>query len=204
MLKHRQNFPEQDIKLPVEGIKESPFKKQQQQGNIFKARSPFKAGSKKDLAGDDAPLVLKHVVKEYLTSYVLCEKDKKELLKIFQDEDINRRGVLNKAVLISKCEEGSLDTSILNMYGADVDYKDFLEINYHNQLQQIHRDLDISFSQILPGSISVSELKLIKQALRPLHRQIWDVIVERIISDYPKEVDLYVVKQVLSQTTISL
>ena len=63
---------------------------------------------------------------------------------------------------------------------------------------QNHRDLDINFSQILPASISVSELGLMKQGLRPLHRQIWDFIVDRIRNKYPKKIDLLVVKQVLA------
>ena len=51
----------------------------------------------------------------------------------------------------------------------------------------------INFSQILPASISVSELGLMKQGLRPLHRQIWDFIEDLIGNKYPKEIDLLVV-----------
>ena len=62
-----------------------------------------------------------------------------------------------------------LDTSLLRIYGKDVNYKDYLDVNYHNQMHQIHRDRDINFSQILPGSINVSELRLMKHGLMPLH-----------------------------------
>jgi chromosome segregation ATPase len=198
----KQKSPEQDLKLPPDPLKDSPFKKNQV--NIFKSRSPFNISSKKELNKEDVPTILKHVIKGYLTSYVLFEKEKKELLKAFQEQDYNKRGLLDKFIVLEKCEEVVLDTSLLEMYGNEVDYKDFLEMNYHNQLQQIHRDLDINFSQVLPGTISISELKMIKQALRPLHRQIWDVIVDRITAEYPKEVDLYVVKQILSQVNITL
>jgi len=201
-VKMRQNLPDAEIKSPGEFFKDSPFKKPAM--NIFKSKSPFKANSRKDLSSDDPSVILQHVVKGYLTSYVLCEKEKKELLKLFEEEDELRRGILDKEIVLEKCQDIVIDTSLLAMYGADVDYKDFLDMHYHNQLQQIHRDLDINFSQVLPGSLSVSELKLIKQTLRPLHRQIWDVIVDRIGNEYPKEVDLFVVKQVLAQAQISL
>ena len=201
-LKNKQYVPEPEIKFSPEYFKDSPFKKPAM--NIFKAKSPFKLGSKKDLTGDSPSLILQHVVKGYLTSYVLCEKEKKELVKLFEDEDEDRRGVLDKSIVLEKCNDLMLDASLLGIYGTEVDYKDFLEMNYHNQLQQIHRDLDINFSQLLPGSVSVSELRMIKQSLRPLHKPIWDVIVERIGAEHPKEVDLYIVKQVLSQVSISL
>jgi hypothetical protein len=185
-----------------EVVKDPPYKKQSM--NIFQVKSPFRINSRKALLSEEVPSILRHIVKGYLTSYVLCEKEKKEMLKVFIDLDLLRRGVLDKATVISKCEEAMFDTSLLGIYGKEVDYKDFVEMNYHNQLQQVHRDLDINFSQILPGTISISELKLMKQALRPLHRQIWEVIVERIGNEYPKEVDLFIVKQVLSQAQISL
>ena len=191
---------EKEIKQDL--LKDSPFKKNS--FNIFKVKSPFKIASTKDLIQEDIPNILKSIIKGYLTSYVLFEKEKKELLLSFQEEDTNNRGVLDKNIVLEKCEEVVIDTSLLNMYGNEVDYKDFIDIHYHNQLQQIHRDLDANFSQILPGSISVSELKLIKQALRPLHRQIWDVIISRIIAEYPKEVDLFVLRQVLLQINISV
>ena len=186
----------------LEVVKETPYKKQSV--NIFKAKSPFRINSRKTLAQEEAPGILRHIVKGYLTSYVLCEKEKKEMMKVFIDADLARRGVLDKSFVTSKCEEAMFDSSLLGIYGKEVDYKDFVEMNYHNQLQQIHRDLEINFSQILPGTISISELKMMKQALRPLHRQIWEVIVDRIGSEYPKEVDMFVVKQVLSQAQISL
>ena len=44
----------------------------------------------------------------------------------------------------------------------------------------------------------MSELGLMKQGLRPLHRQIWDFIIDRIGNKYPKKIDLLVVKQVLA------
>ena len=62
-----------------------------------------------------------------------------------------------------------LDTSLLRIYGKDVNYKDYFDLNYHNQMYQMHRDLDINFSQIILGSISVSELRLMKHWLMPLH-----------------------------------
>ena len=202
LIKGKIHAQEPEHKFFVEPIKESPFKKHSL--NIFKAKSPFRVNSKKTLAQEEAPSLLRHIVKGYLTSYVLCEREKKEMMKIFSDLDQGRRGILDKSIVLEKCEDAMFDTSLLGNYVKDVDYKDFLEVNYHNQLQQIHRDLDINFSQILPGSISVSELRLMKQGLRPLHRQIWDVIVDRIGNEYPKEVDLFVVKQVLAQAQISL
>ena len=44
----------------------------------------------------------------------------------------------------------------------------------------------------------MSELGLMKQGIRPLHRHIWDLILDKIGNKYPKEIDLLVVKQVLA------
>ncbi|OMJ83787.1 hypothetical protein SteCoe_15195 [Stentor coeruleus] len=203
IIKARPYVPEIEIKSHAELLKNKGFKKSS--FSIFKARSPFKISSKKNFNdSNEVYATLEHIVKGYLTSFILCEKEKKELLKYFKEEDHFNLEVLDKNIIKSKCDEAVLDTSILNIYGNEVDYKHFVEMNYQNQIQQIRRDLEINFSQILPGTISISELKLIRLALRPLHQHIWDVIVERISGEFKKEVDLYFLRQILSQTTISL
>lgn len=202
IIKARPYAPESEIKSHAELLRNTAFKKKSL--SIFKARSPFKMSSKKNFNENEVYVTLEHIIKGYLTSYVLCEKEKKELLKYFKDQDHFNYRVLDKAIIKSKCDEAVIDTSILNTYGNEVDYEDFVEMHYQNQLQQIHRDLEINFSQLLPGTISISELKLMRLALRPLHQHIWDVIVERISEEFKKEVDLYFLRQTLSQTTISL
>ena len=80
-----------------------------------------------------------------------------------EDSDLDKSvGILDKSIVLEKWEDTMFDTSLLKINGKDVDYKDFWKW-YRNQLQQIHRDLDINFSKILPVSISVSEF-----GLRPL------------------------------------
>lgn len=196
--------PSKKLQIEKPSFKKNFFYMLPQSVSIFKAHSPFKPSSKKNLKDIEVSVSLEHIVKGYLTSYVLCEKERKELIKAFQEEDSFNRGVLSKDHILKKCEEVVLDTSLLNMYKNEVDYKDFVEMHYHNQLQQIHHDLDMNFSQLPSGTISMSELKLIRQGLRPLHKQIWDVIVERIGGDFTKEVEINYIKHILSQTTISL
>ena len=115
---------------------------------------------------------------------MFCVKEKKEIMKIFSDLVQGRRGILDKSIVLEMCEDAMFDTSLLRIYGKDLD---FLEVNYHNQLQQIHRDLDINFSQILSRSISVSELRLMKQGIVHLHKQIWDLIVYKIKNEHPSK-----------------
>ena len=72
-----------------------------------------------------------------------------------EDSDLDKAmGILDKSIVLEKWEYTMFDTSLLKINGKDVDYKDFWNW-YRNQLQQIHRDLDINFSQILTVSISL-------------------------------------------------
>ena len=61
----------------MERIKESLFKKQSL--NIYKAKSRFRVNSKKAFVQDKAPSLVRHIVKGYLASYVLYEREKKDI-----------------------------------------------------------------------------------------------------------------------------
>ena len=123
MLKGQIHAQEFEHKFFVEPIKESIFKKQS--SNIFKAKSPFRFNSKKILAQEEAPSLLKHKSKGTLLA-TFCVKEKKKIMKIFSDLDQGRRGILlEKTIVLVKCEYAMLDTSLLRIYGKDVDYKDF-------------------------------------------------------------------------------
>ena len=100
----------------VEPIKESLFKKQSL--NLFKAKSRFRVNSKKTFALEEAPSLLRYIVKGYLAFYALLNR-KKETMKIHTLTI--QRGYWKRALYCKSVKK----LCLIRINGIDVDYKDY-------------------------------------------------------------------------------
>mmetsp|Transcript_7740 Transcript_7740/g.14681 ORF Transcript_7740/g.14681 Transcript_7740/m.14681 type:complete len:807 (-) Transcript_7740:3621-6041(-) len=169
----------------------------------FKIASPIKQVTHEAKRKGRAPS-LSSIVRGYLTSVILCEKERIELLEKCKRADSSGLNYLPKSTLVQLFEGEIVDVSALESAEESVNYKEFLAQNCQSQIEGLKQELELHFANYDQPTVSLSELRLMSNTLRPLQQKVWQAILERLRLANYQEVSVNELREQLCQLSVSL
>jgi DNA repair exonuclease SbcCD ATPase subunit len=192
-------------------IRTTDYKEQESRGvkSLRASNSPFKIASPIKQATLETKRMgrsssLSAIVRGYLTSLILCEKERIDLLEKCRRADSGSLNYLPKSTLGQLFEGELVDTAALAASDSHVDYKAFLMQNCLSQIESLKQELESHFISLSQHSVSLSELRLLGNSLRPLQQKVWLAILDRLSLANSQEVEVSVLREHLCQLTVSL
>jgi hypothetical protein len=169
----------------------------------FKIASPIKQATH-ETRRKGRSSSLSAIVRGYLTSVILCEKERIELLEKCRRADSGSLNYLPKTTLVQLFEGEIVDTAALAASDSHVDYTEFLSQNCLSQIENLKQELESHFVSLSQRSVSLSELRLLGNSLRPLQQKVWLAILDRLDLANSQEVEVNDLREHLCQLTVSL